>query len=150
MSDHGFFLRLEIREVYRGSSWEDTCLTELRAFNKNRFRPTRVYETEGTIYYDTTGARGRILAQSHSRVYQLIESDTTNQWALVYSVPRESGGRVAGEYLLFQAPYPTPADIPRVKQALSAGAVPTGFVPGRRTPTLRLDNGTMVELPTGG
>ncbi len=148
MADHAFFLRLEIQEVYRGSSWDDTCLTELRAFNKNRFRPTQIFEAGGTVYYDTANTPGRILAQSDSRVYQLIDSDATNRWALIYSVPRESGGRVAGEYLLFQAPYPTPAEVPEVETALSSGALPTGFVPGRRTPTLRLDNGTTVELPT--
>lgn len=149
MSDHGFFLRLEIREVYRGSSWEDTCLTELRAFNKNRFRPTRLYEVEGTVYYDTATAQGRVLAQSHSRLYQLIERDATNRWALVYSVPRESASRVAGEYLLFQAPYPAPAEVPGFEDALSGGALPTGFVPGRRTPTLRFDDGRTFELPAG-
>ncbi len=148
MSDHAFFLRLEIREVYRGSSWDDTCLTEVRAFNRNRFRPTQMYEAGGTVYYDTPNARGRILAQSHTRLFQLIESDPSNQWALVYSVPREAQGRVGGEYLLFQAPYPTPAEVPQFQRALSAGALPTGFVPGRRTPTLRFDNGTSVELPT--
>jgi hypothetical protein len=148
MEDHAFFLRLEIREIYPGSEWDDTCLTELRAFNKDRDTVTEIYEAEGVLYYDTPGARGRILAQSARRLYQLIDSDDGNRWALVSAVPKEAAGRVSAEYLLFQAPYPDPWRLPAVEEQLAAGAVPLGFSPGRRPPVLHFDTGASVELPT--
>ena len=147
MQDHAFFLRVEIREIYRGSEWDDTCLTELRAFNRERNRVTELYEANGVLYYDTPDSRGRILARSARRLYQLIDGDDTNRWALVTAVPREAGGRVSTEYLLFRAPYPSPRKIPGMEEQLAAGAVPLGFSPGRRPPILLFDNGAAVELP---
>lgn len=147
MQDHAFFLRLEIREIYRGSEWDDTCLTELRAFNRDRASVTQIYEANGVLYYDTPDSQGRILAQSTRRLYQLIDGDDANRWALVAAVPKQAEGRVSTEYLLFQAPYPDPRRVPEVEEQLAAGAAPLGFSPGRSLTLLRFDNGITVELP---
>ncbi len=145
--DHSFFLRLEIRDTYEGSTWDDTCLTEVRAYNSSYFRPRRVYEDDGVIRYDTNDATGRVLARSQDRLYQLIDTDPRRRWILVFSVPTEAEGRIEGGYLLFNLPQPTPVTIPAVETAVRSGVQPTGFARGASRPTLLLDDGTDIALP---
>lgn len=43
-----FFIRLEIRDIYKGSEWADNCISEVAYFSRGKARRSQTGPTEGT------------------------------------------------------------------------------------------------------
>lgn len=106
------FVKLEITEVYQGSKYDDTCISEI--FFGNTFIPdyrNQIYSRVDSVYVDpnnesqilidTPNKKGISLLQNVETVFQLIETTADNKWAIVIRMPAEvDAGRVETEYLL--------------------------------------------------
>lgn len=117
-----FFIRLEIADVYEGSEWDDTCISELafvHSGNKARDelpgsdeKILRVYEgaDDGRIYADTENEKGIIiLDKTMLKEYRalpekmhmdiiLMDVSPHNEWAQVDLLFYEEGASRAEEY----------------------------------------------------
>jgi hypothetical protein len=106
-------LKLTIRDVYKGSKWDDTCISEMY-FNELYISDKKaiytdvknVYtgENESNIFIDT-GEKNHIKVwEDKNSVFQIIETAANNRWVILIKVPSEVGpGHVETEYLLFNS-----------------------------------------------
>ncbi|MDY0296915.1 MAG: hypothetical protein RB296_06315 [Acidobacteriota bacterium] len=90
-------VELKILDVFRGTHWDDTCISEV--FAQDRFIPdgmiryprvTRVYvpqEFPGTICMDTKEKTGVIVAQDIRAVSQVGEVSADGRWATIMQLP---------------------------------------------------------------
>jgi hypothetical protein len=106
------FLELQIEEVYGGSKYDDTCISEL-FFNDTyvpdyRNHPTgkvlQVYvdeANEGRVLVDTPAKKAIAIIDDPEAVFQLIDVSSCNRWATVIRMPADLGeSRVETEYLV--------------------------------------------------
>ncbi len=106
-----FILKLEIEEIYKGSKWDDTCISEI-FFNDryicnkhdeifNKIKNVYVNQKENAIYMDTETEKKIMLLQDSNSVYQISEISKDKQWVTVIRMPADAGtGRVDTEYLI--------------------------------------------------
>ncbi len=105
-------LKIEIEAVYRGSRWNDTCVSELFFNNLYLHNPLNeiygkidsvyVNKDENTLLMDTPQKYGIILHHDSHAVFQIVEISTDKQWLNVIRMPAEGGqGRLESEYLIF-------------------------------------------------
>src|SRR6056297_1718024 len=87
---------LTINEVYHGSKYKDTCISEISfPFAK---KPV-INESQNTI---TVGDRK--LVSDVDSVFQLVDTSPGNYWAIVIRMPAKAEGRVETEYRLYYLP----------------------------------------------
>ena len=102
-----YLLRLEILDVYRGTRWNDTCLTELRAYPEKGFIALAVYTEDGILRYDTAEAAGRALFASRGSVHEFVELSPDGRWCIAVEMPEEAEGRPHVSFELLRIPHPT-------------------------------------------
>lgn len=142
-------LRIEITDVYRGSTWDDTCLTELRAFSKAEFTVTSVYDPydDGVVYYDTPERKGQCLYKNRDYLYYPYLVGSKGRWAVAFETPAESDGRVETSYVLFRLPYPEIHTDPGFARKRRAGLVPVDFEDADdESVFLLFDDGSKIRL----
>lgn len=125
-----YFVKIEIIEVYPGSQWDDTCISDIIFFHKDEASETinkdesilQVYEDEdmesGLIYVDTDKrkkivlidkkllAEYSILDEGEFLDLILIDVSTDNEWAQVdFLFSQEGGGRVMEFSVLYNIRY---------------------------------------------
>ncbi len=106
------FLQLEIVEVYKGTRYDDTCISEL-FFNDTYVADYRnqpyskvlnVYvddSNEGQILIDTPTQKGIQILSDPESVFQVIDISENKRWATIIRMPVAMGeGRVETEYLI--------------------------------------------------
>lgn len=105
-------LRLEIVDIYRGSKYDDTCISEL--FFSDTFltdyrtsyhkKVNKVYidpSNESRILIDTPERNGISIKECIDAVFQISEASPNNDWITVIQMPKEVGeGRIETNYLL--------------------------------------------------
>lgn len=105
-------LELQIEEVYGGSKYDDTCISEL--FFNDTYVPDyrnhsadkvlQVYvgeENEGRLLIDTKAQKAIAIIDDPEAVFQLIDVSSCNRWATVIRMPADLGeSRVETEYLI--------------------------------------------------
>lgn len=107
------FVEIEIIDVYKGSKYSDTCISEI--FFNNSYVPDYrkqnftgvldIYvdeQNESRLLIDTQYDKGIEVLNSPEAILQLLETSVDKRWAILISAPAFAGeGRVATEYLLF-------------------------------------------------
>lgn len=105
-------LQLKIEDVYKGSKYEDACISELffsdiyiadnREFKYPRVEKIYVDKVNnGKILLDTPEKKNVVIVDDSDWVFQISEVSTNNQWATVIRMPSSVGeGRTETEYLI--------------------------------------------------
>ncbi|MDX9848244.1 MAG: hypothetical protein RBT74_14775 [Tenuifilaceae bacterium] len=106
------FLKLEIVSVYKGSKYDDTCISEI-FFNQSfvaDYRSQRhssivnIYTHEGNdsqLLIDTPNQNGILLIDDPESVFQIIDISSSKRWATVIKMPSSMNeGRTETEYLI--------------------------------------------------
>jgi hypothetical protein len=141
-----YLLRLEILGVYPGTRWDDTCLTELRAYPQEAFAATAVYAADGALRYDTADASGRALFATRDAVHEPVELSPDGRWCLAVEIPREPGARPHTAFELFRLPHPALQMVEELFEARSRGTIPVGFEMGEEGVALLFEDETTVPL----
>ena len=95
-----YILRLEIRDVYPGSKYTDTCLSEVRL----QEQPARIYVSaeEDAILVDSDLRKQQVLIKDGNAVFLIIEQTEDNMWLIAHKMPRQGVGvSVEVEEMLF-------------------------------------------------
>jgi hypothetical protein len=99
----------KIQSVYRGSKWNDTCLSELSfTFPKSisrKLAPVRAISTdqdEHSVFLNRTDGTKDILVKDVDSIFQIVEISPDKEWVILIQMPSHPGpGRVETQYLLF-------------------------------------------------
>lgn len=104
-------VQLEIIEVFKGSKYNDTCLSEI--FFNHSFIPNiknyryhevkNVYtqDDESKLLIDCREGKGIIIIEDSESVFQVIDISSNSQWVTIIRMPADIGnGRVETEYLI--------------------------------------------------
>ena len=105
-------LRLEIAEVYKGTKYDDTCISEL-FFNDTFIADYRnqkfdavadVYadeNNESQLIFELPNGKTTIAKSDPEAVFQVVDISPCKRWAVVIKMPSAVGeGRVETEYML--------------------------------------------------
>lgn len=112
VNDISYILKMNLKNVYKGTKWDDTCISEIRFHCKSRDTISRyTYETiravftdssQHTIFIQTEGNDRLEIHSDTNLVYQIIQTSPRKRWAIVISMPAEAGpGRTETTYHLF-------------------------------------------------
>ncbi len=106
------FIKFEIESVYKGSKYDDTCISEL-FFDKSfvaDYRSQRyssiinIYTDEGNdsqLLIDTPDQNRILLINDPESVFQVIDVSSSKRWATVIKMPSSMNeGRTETEYLI--------------------------------------------------
>jgi len=106
-------LKIEIEEVYKGTSWDDTCISEIYfgkklITNENNIKYNnieRIYtnDKENCIIIDTEDEKNIELFKDESKVYQIIDTPNNIKWATVISMVSNNKSRKETKYFLLNA-----------------------------------------------
>ncbi len=145
-----YLLKMEIKSVYPGSAWNDTCLTELRAFPREGVEVERVYGEEGKIMYEVE-TQGRwmlpkVLYYDREVSYEPLELGPDARWLTAIGTPLEGRGRSVSEFKLFRIPYPQPVNLRKFSDGIGAGLLPVGFEGRNEKIFLLMDDGSEIPL----
>lgn len=105
-------VKLEIEEVYKGTKYDDTCISEIfyndsfvADYRHQQFKKVEnIYideSNEGRVLIDTPNQKGIVIIEDPESVFQVIDISIRKKWATIIRMPANSGeGRVETEYLL--------------------------------------------------
>ena len=106
--NQGFFIALSIDEIYKGTKYDDVCISEM-FFNRpyivektaNTPKITNVFiKNDNTLIMDTKNKQNILVYQDKNSILQLLETDKNKEWAILLKSPDENTGRIETEYLL--------------------------------------------------
>ncbi|MCK5852703.1 hypothetical protein KAH27_06690 [bacterium] len=112
-----FIIELEIIDVYKGSKWDDTCISEIEFLGSpksDKLKVLKIYTNidENGVFFDTENNSGIMLIKDKESVFQIIESSADKNWLILIRMPADAGsGRVETEYLLFYLPLKKKIDL---------------------------------------
>lgn len=112
MVEAAFIIQLEIADIYKGSSWDDTCISEMELYAS--YLPGEAYpdilnvytgETnESKLYVDTSFEKSVLLIDDPGSVFQIMEHTSDNQWVSIIKMPANlDESRVETEWLIVNA-----------------------------------------------
>ena len=106
-----FILKLEITDVYKGSKYDDICISEL--FFNNRFVttfPDRYNQTDSIyvenndiLFADYADKKGVIIYEDTTSVFTAVDWENHSNWAILHYVKNDEVGqnsRIEESYLL--------------------------------------------------
>jgi len=152
-----YIMLLEIVDVYKGSKYEDTCISDIwflyagdkggeSGVGKDYGKITDIYvgSKENIIYIDTIKKKKIILDSVPDAVFQIIEKSDDNDWVIVITMPADVGtNRVETEYILYNTEYKEKVDKRLIGE--DVGSL-LGFIKENKTTYLLfMDNNTMEE-----
>ncbi len=127
-----YILRLEIAEVYRGTTWEDTCIAEIWPDWGAIARVETADNMRRLVLHTPDGRRIPGYADFESVLTVLAVSDDA-EWAIVIKEPAYPGpGRMSGEYAVIHTP--TGRDMTAVLFSAVAEGEPPDATPHNTTP----------------
>ncbi|HDS02438.1 MAG TPA: hypothetical protein ENN72_01860 [Firmicutes bacterium] len=135
-----YFLTMTIKEVYPGSVWTDTCLSELRAYASGREEILSVGADGGMLFYQEKGFQKKILYRDPGLIMDILAVSPDNQWCITlaqYVNPermRETG------YFVFHVPLPAPVTERNISEKMKHGCIPIGFIVNSEGLFLEWDN----------
>ena len=105
-------LQLEIKQVYRGSSWDDTCISQIEFISS--YLPSQDYLkynqvvniytddlNDHRLLIDTPESKGLVFLEDEESIFQLIEASADKQWITLIKMPLNHGeGRTETEWLI--------------------------------------------------
>ncbi len=109
-ADTSVIIKLEINEVYTGSRWDDTCISEL-FFNDvyihnpleekyTQIDSVYVNDQNNTILIDYVQYKGMDLYTDPESILQIIDTSPDNQWVILIRMSAAPSPRHQTEYLL--------------------------------------------------
>ncbi len=99
-----YILRLEIAQVYRGSTWEDTCVAEIWP-DWGEITEVSVSESMRRLVLTTADGEHVPGYADFEFVLTLLDQSTDGEWAIVIKEPAYPGsGRVHSEYAVIHTP----------------------------------------------
>ncbi|MBU1077913.1 MAG: hypothetical protein KKH98_11515 [Spirochaetes bacterium] len=98
-----YFIKLVILSIYKGSQYNDTCLSDIIVKGGNEeVEKVYVNDTENTLLLDTFSEKGIILEQDETSVFQILETSKNKEWAIIIRMPAEADeSRAETEYYLY-------------------------------------------------
>jgi len=106
----GFFISISLDEIYKGTKYQDVCISELffnrpyEAENTTGIKKIeRVYTSndEHSVYIDTENQIETEIYNDKERILSIEQISDNKEWAVAYSEPAKAEGRVETSYLLF-------------------------------------------------
>lgn len=100
LSPFRYVLQLGIADIYSGSRYNDTCLSDMWLTEKTE----RIYvnDAEDAVLLDTNMRKGVILVQDETAVFRLLDQTPDRKWLIAYKTPRHHLDSGAGmEEMLF-------------------------------------------------
>ncbi len=97
----------KIKSVYRGSKWNDTCLSELsfhipRRHVEKTISAVKTNKQENTVFLERIDGTRDILIKDTGSVFQIMDISQDKAWVILIQMPAHPGpGRVATHYLLY-------------------------------------------------
>jgi len=109
-ADTAVIIKIEINEVYSGSRWDDTCISEL-FFNDvyihnpleekyTQIDSVYVNDQDNTILINYVQYKGRDVYTDPGSILQIIDTSPDNQWVILIRMSRDPSPRHQTEYLL--------------------------------------------------
>lgn len=122
-------IRMEITDVYQGTNWDDTCITELWP-DYGAAERVFVSGNGSSLMMEKSGGETIRSYEPFGSVLTLVESSRNNRWAvLIKEDAYNEGGRVESEYVLVHVP--TGRDMTKeilgTSPVLGTELLPTGF-----------------------
>ena len=144
-----FILSLEILDVYKGSKWDDTCISEISFVRKNgnEVKIDSIYtnDDENTVFFDTNTGKGNVLVQDKQSVFQLVENSADKKWLIIIRMPSDVGdSRAETEYQLWYLPLKKKIDLRAM--GYNAGDMYDFSQENGHTYLNCMDNSTMDDL----
>ena len=104
--DWQYILQIKLVDVFSGSKYSDTCISEIMFDTAPRQYPVveKIYvnKPENTIFMDTKSASNIILDQDPHAVFQIVAVSANRQWVIVIKMPAEIGSsRAETTYVLY-------------------------------------------------
>ncbi|MDD2278287.1 MAG: hypothetical protein PHD06_04290 [Bacteroidales bacterium] len=105
-------IQLEIKSVYKGTKYNDTCISEVffsdifitdsRQYKYDKVQNVYLDENyESRVLIDTQDQKGIVILEDPESVFQIIDVSGNNQWATIIRMPVDIGyGRAETEYLI--------------------------------------------------
>ncbi|MCK5879907.1 MAG: hypothetical protein KAH24_09005 [Holophagae bacterium] len=97
----------KIQSVYRGTQWNDTCLSEL-SFHipepsaEKTISAIKTNKLENTVFLEYEDGTKDILVKNIHSVFQIVELSPDREWVILIQMPANPGpGRVSTRYLLY-------------------------------------------------
>ena len=84
-------MEIEIRSVYPGARFDDTCLSELSLI-PDRGAGVEIRNRDAEVWVSRGGER-RLVMQDRDSVFQLVETGPGNHWAILIEMPARNAGR---------------------------------------------------------
>jgi len=101
----GYFLQLEIIDVYKGSKWNDTCISELSWIRQSKpiqlAKKAYTNKDGSALLIDTETEKAVVLAKDSSRLMSIDGSSSDLRWLIVQSTPIKTGGFSEPTYELY-------------------------------------------------
>jgi len=97
----------KIQSVYRGTQWNDTCLSELsfhipRRHNDKTISAIKTNKLENTVFLKHRDGTKNILVKDIDSIFQVIETSPDKAWVILIQMPASPGpGRISTRYLLY-------------------------------------------------
>jgi hypothetical protein len=99
-----YILRLEIAEVYRGTSWEDTCIAEIWP-DYGKIADVAVDDSMRQLVLTTPEGQRVPGYADFEYVLTMVEKSENAEWVIVIKEPAYAdSGRVTSEYAVIHAP----------------------------------------------
>jgi hypothetical protein len=110
-----YILQLEIMDVYKGSKWDDTCISEIEFIkNKNETMIVKKIYTnddENSVFFDTNENSRIKLVEEKQSIFQIIDNSADKNWLILIRMPAEMEGRGETEYQLYYLPLKKNVDL---------------------------------------
>ncbi|MFO7889406.1 MAG: hypothetical protein R6V04_03605 [bacterium] len=110
-ADTAVIVKLEFLDVYRGSKWDDTCISEIffeDVFIHNQLEEkyhtidsVYVNDKENTILINSAQSQGIELYDDPASVLQIIDTSPDNQWLIIIRMSSDPSPRHQTEHLIF-------------------------------------------------
>jgi len=95
---HPIAMEIEILSVYPGERFDDTCLSELSPVFARGIK-VEIRNRDSEVWV-VQGNRQHLVIKNTDAVFQLIETDESNHWAVLIEMPARAQGRVETRYRL--------------------------------------------------
>lgn len=109
-ADTAVIIKLEILQVYKGSKWDDTCISEIFFNDVFLYNPLQekyhavdsvyVNDAENAVVINTPQKKGIEFFNNPESVLQIIETSADNQWVIVIRMSSKPSSRHQTEYIL--------------------------------------------------
>jgi hypothetical protein len=101
----GYYLQIEIVDVYKGSKWNDTCVSEISWIPSSKpiqlAKKAYTNKDGSALLIDTETEKAVVLVKDSSRVMSIEGSSSDLRWLIVQSTPIKMGGFGEPTYELY-------------------------------------------------